>query len=268
MKKISLFIIIDNLFVFIFLFIINLIWSLYFIKTPFVSIICSIFISIAIMLIYKLINYKKNKRQLSSIKEQQHMEDIKNTFIFMPTIDVIDFFHRLTSSKHKATKTKKYICINENKKIILIPYFKTESLTLDRLIELYNYSPKNADKTIILCTDYDSKLLTNLDNFNTKIILLNYKETYFELLKKYEFYPKITINKKAKEKINFKQILLITFNKKKTKSYITSALFIIFASFFVPYKIYYLIIATILLTFAILCRCEKLFKSQAKESIF
>ena len=195
------------------------------------------------------------------------MEDIKNTFIFMSNIDAVDFFYKLALSKHKATKTKKYLSIDENKKTIIIPYFKSENLSLDKLIELNNYAPKNASKIIILCTEYDSKLLTVLDNFNTKTILLNYKETYFELLKEYEFYPEITINKKIKDKISFKQLFLISFNKKKTKGYITSALFIIFASIFAPYKIYYLIVATILLIFAILCKCEKLFNKQTKEPI-
>ena len=181
--------------------------------------------------------------------------------------DAIDFFYKLLASKHKATKTKKYLYINDNKKIVIIPYFKSEKLSLDKLIELYNYAPKNTDKLIILCTSYDISIQNELDNLKIKTILLNSKETYFELLKKYEFYPKISIKSKPKEKFSFKQILLIAFNTKKTKGYVTSALFVIFASIFVPYKIYYLIVATILLFFAILCRYEKHFNKQIKEPL-
>lgn len=267
MKKISLFIIIDYVFKFILLFILNLIWCLYFIRVIPISIICAIASSILIIILAYLIDNKKHKRKLPSLKEEQHINDVKNTFIYMTNKQQIDFFYRLVLKKHTAVKCASCIKIQSSQQIVLIPYFKQASLTYDKLIELYNSVPLKTTKIIIVCNTYDTNITECIDNFAINTLVLNYKETYYELLKAYEFYPEITIKQKQKTKNSFKQVLLSAFNKKKTKGYVTSALFIIFASFFVSFKIYYLIVATILIIFAILCQHDFLFNKHKKEDL-
>lgn len=268
MKKISLYVIIDYIFKFALLFMINIIWCLYFIKDVIFSLCVSIITSIILIILFNLLDKKKNKRSEKKLVETQHIEDIKNTFIYMPQNEIIDFFYKLASQKHKAVKTKKYVEIINGEKIILMPHFKMDSLTCDKLIEIYNNINKsNVKKIIILCNKYNNDINLCLSNFLCKTIILDNKQVYYELLKKYEFYPKVTIQNKPKVKNTFKQLLATMFNKKKTKNYLISAVFIIFASFFVLYKIYYLIIATILLIFCIVCQFEFKFKKQSPEEI-
>lgn len=268
MKKFSLYILVDIFFKFILLFTINIIWSLYFIRTIWLSIVMSLIITVAILFICSFIDKKKTKRKMPKIKESQHIEDIKNTFIYMKQCEQIDFFYNLASSKHKTNKTQDYVEVIADKKTILYPLFKMGKLSQDTLIEIYNNIEKtNVKKIIILCNNYDLKVNECISNFKIKTLVLDCKQTYYQLLNVYEFYPEITIKPKQKTKNNFKQLFMIAFNKKKTKGYLTSAFFIIFASFFVIYKVYYLIVATILIFFAILCQFEFKFNKIEKEEL-
>ena len=58
MKNFSLFIIIDSAFKFLLIFMINLIWTLYFIQTPWLCIVLSIILSIAFLTLIKFIGNK------------------------------------------------------------------------------------------------------------------------------------------------------------------------------------------------------------------
>ncbi len=255
MKKISFLAIVDYIFKFFLFFVLNIIWGLYFIKAKWVAIILSIVVSILTIIIIDLIENKKAKRKRPKLNETKHIEDIKNTFIFMPNNDVVNFFYKLASTRHSCQIKNDYVEVLNEQNVIIYPCFKNASLTSDDVIEIYNKIEKqNVKKILILCNKYDSNIESLLQNFLCKTIVLDYTQTYFSLLKEYEFYPSITVVQNKKAKNTFNNILSTVFNKKRTRKYIVSSLFIIFASFFVMYKIYYLIVATILLIFAILCQ--------------
>ena len=267
MKKFSLFIIIDFAFKFLLLFTINLIWTLYFIRTPWLCILLSIIFAITIIFLFKFLNNKKHAKNKIKITEQKKAEAIKNTFIYMPQKDVLHFFCNLAKTKHEVLLKKNYILVN--KQTVLYPFIKNQNLTVDKIIDIYNtIDGTNIKKIIILCNKLENNAEIVIENFETQTIVLDFKQTYTLLLKEYNFYPTITIEEKTKTKTTFKQLLKIAFNKKRTRGYIVSSLFIIFSSFFVAYRIYYLIVATVLLIFALLCQFEFKFNKIEQESLF
>ena len=79
------------------------------------------------------------------------------------------------------------------------------------MIELYNSVPLKTTKIIIVCNTYDTNITECIANFTINTLVLNYKETYYELLKAYEFFPEIIIIQKQKIKNSFIHILLFTF---------------------------------------------------------
>lgn len=260
MKKFSLFFILDNFFKFILLFFINLIWTLYFINQTNISVLLSLVFSIFILFILNKVENKHNTKKNISKQEYNHILQCRDTFIIMSKKDTLNFFYKLANTKHETELKSKYVMINNNKKYIaLIPVFSVENLSCDKLIEQYNTvlegePNKLITKIIILCNQYDDKCLQYLQNFSTKTLILDYKMCYFQLLKEYSFFPKIITNKKTTVKKSFKYYLDIAFDKKRTKSYFLSALFIFFCSFFVIYRFYYLIIATLLFICAFICK--------------
>ncbi len=266
MKKISLYVIVDTIFKFALLFILNLIWSLYFIRTVWLAITISAIATIVTIILFSFFSKKKIKKTKPVLEENQHIEDIKNTFIFMERSKLINFFYSLCLQKHSAQKHKDYVRVTNEKDVILYPYFKMSILNCDTLIDIYNsINKKNVKKIVVLCNSYDNAILKCLEMFKCETIVLDYKQTYYKLLKYYEFYPEITVKSKPKIKSTAKQILLLSFDKKRTRSYVISALFMCFASFFVVYKIYYLIVASILLICAIICQINFNFKTPEKD---
>lgn len=254
MKKISLFIIVDNMFKLLLLFLLNLIWCTYFIKSAPISICVSLALAIAIILISNKISDKKMGKKIKSLKLEQRMLDICNTFIYMQNTDILDFFRRLVLSKHSCEIVDNYIIIQTSSKpICLYPMFRCVSLSADDVLDIYKKIKKlNLKRLVILTNSVSNEANIQISNFNFETLILDYKQTYYELLNKYEFYPEITIKSKTKAKSTFKQLLAISLNKKKTKGYLLSAIFIFFASFFVKFRIYYLIVSSMLIILAIL----------------
>jgi len=268
MRKFSIILLIDYILKFFLLFFINLIWCLYFITPKWLSLIIAIISASLILFLFKIINNKKTLKNKPKLAEIKHMEDIKNTFIYMSSNKILSFFENLAKSKHEAFILNDYVVIKKDFPIILFPYFKNKSLDIDKLIEIVNsINLDNIKKLIVLCNTHENNLLACLENFNTKVIVLDYKQTYMQLLKPYEFFPEILIREKPKAKTTINQILCYAFNKKRTRGYIVSSLFILFASYFTIYRIYYLIFSTILLVFAILCRFEFKFNKIDSEQL-
>lgn len=266
MKNFSLFNIVDFCFKFIILFLVNLIWSLYFVKTVWLSILLSLLLSLFILFLSWLLTKKKKEKEQPRLNEIKHANAVLYSFIYMPQSEMLQFFLKLAQIKHSAEMSKNHIVINKH--IALTAKFKNSELTLDEIIEMYNSINKvNIDKIIILCNKPPSNYYECLKNFDIKTILLDFNQTYVQLLKEYNFFPKIK-KEVTKAKKTRSQILNIMFNKKRTRSYVVSSLFIIFSSFFVAYRIYYLIVATVLLIFALLCQFEFKFNKVEKESLF
>ena len=253
MKKISLFIIVDYIFKFTLLFLINFIWCAYFIETSFIAVMVAIFISCSLILAFNFFGSKKHYKKQISLKEEQKIADITRTFVFMTKDEILNFFYKLASTKHECKVKDEYIEImSDQKPIILYPIFKSENISLDDMIYIYKkIKNRNIKRFVVLTNKYDN---IDASAFKFETLILNYKETYYKLLKAYEFYPEITIKNKPKIKNSLNSILLIALNKKKSKGYFISALFILFASFFVRFKIYYLIFSTILLFLALFSR--------------
>ena len=267
--KISLFIIVDYIFKFILIFLLNLIWCLYFINKPIVSILVSVFLTLLIIFISNKVNTKRNVKTKLSLAEKQKILNITNTFIYMSKEEILDFFYKLASTKHNAKKLDNFILINnQNKNIALYPLFKNKSLSQDDLIEIYNNCKiVNIKKILILTNKIDSNCNDIIENLSCEVVVLDNEQTYTLLLKEYEFYPEIKIKPKPTAKKTFKQVLHYALNKKRTKSYIISALFLLFSSLFVRFKLYYLLFASILLTLAIFSRFNTIFNKVNKLNL-
>ena len=268
MKNISFYVIVDSLFKFILFFIFNLIWCLYFIKTAWVAILLSIFLSIIFIFLINKLTTKKNNKKSNRLKKEQHIEDIKNTFIYMSNKEILSFFLSLAKTKHDCKMEDNYIEINTNSlPIILCPMFKSGNLSRDDVLDLYKkVKHKNLKRLIIVTNTVDTSIMSISKNFKFETHILDFKQTY-SLLEEYEFYPEVLIKRQNSAKITLKQILSLSLNKKKTKGYLLSALFILFTSFFVRFKVYYLIFSSILLALAIFSYFNPSFNTHPKENL-
>ena len=85
-----------------------------------------------------------------------------------------------------------------------------------------------------------------------KIILLNSKDCFLKLIKKYNYFPKNLKNLNLQEKLKFKEFLKLSLSRKNAKGYFINSLILLFSSFIVRLNIYYVIMSSILLLLALI----------------
>lgn len=211
---------------------------------------------------------KKNKTKTSlKIKEK---EDAENMFLSLAYGEnSIGFFYDIASSRHKNVfKKEKYILIKHTKSnVILFPHLKIAKLTPDEVIDITKITSKeNPEKIVIVCNEYEKESLALIKNFSSKIILLDKFETYCSLYKEYDFYPEIKIEIKKSNKPSIKDLLAYAFNKSRTKGYIFSSLIIFSSAFFMKQNLYYCIVGSLLLLFAIISFINPKYNSKKQQA--
>lgn len=269
MKKISL--IIQEILKMFLIFLILFVWIRYMIRrlwlATLVSAICTAFI-------YAILFLLSRKRKAKFGLKLKEKEDAENIFLSLNFQDnPMDFFFNLASKKHQnVTKHKKYISIDyklEKVKTILWFDRSFEGLTVPRLCEIYEKVKKErATKLVVCCYEMmDKNLPSFLRNFEEKIIILDRFQTYQQLYKLYDCFPEITKTYPKQKSVAFKDMLGYSFNKKRTKSYLFSALILILSGLFVRISIYYCLIASLLIVFALISQFNTSFNPKTEEDV-
>lgn len=234
-------------------FLLSFIWLRFFLNKMWLIIVISTFITILLEGITLCFNRKKLLKQNLSIVEK---EDAENMFFSLVTQkDNLDFFYKLAKTRHtQVMKNSNFIKVTHNDKTTLLyPYLKFQKLTPDDItFILKKLDKEKKDKIIIICGEYDKTSQSFIKNFEQEILLLNQYESYFMLYKEYEYFPEINMKFKKESKLKLKDLLAYSFNKSRAKGYIISSILLFIASLFVKLNIYYCIISSILMLFALI----------------
>lgn len=250
-------------------FLIAFVWLRFLLSSVWLAGLISFAITLVIELFSLYLNKKSKNKTSLKIKEK---EDAENMFLsLLSDKNYLSFFHELSLSRHSNCKKKKEYILIEHKdqcKVILYPYIKLKSLIPDDILNIYKTClHEKACKIVIICNEYDKSCLGFIKNLSQNFILLDKFESYSMLYKEYEFYPEITLQYKKDAKLKFKDMLAVAFNKSKTKGYIFSALVIFITSYFVKMNIYYCIIGSLLLLFALISFINPKYNKVKKQTI-
>lgn len=238
----------DIFFRILLVFLLSFVWIRYFIQNLAICVILTIFCTIIIESIIFFIKKRKNIKQNISKKQQKEIENMTNYFTFSTPKSTLEFFLMLAKTKHVAVKKGKYILICENdKKVVLFPQFLVDNLNSQHIANIYSLAKKENPNRIVICTKgVDNSASSLSKKLPIKFVILNCEQTYFELVKKYDVsVPQIELL--VQNKNTLKDFIQIALNRKRTKGYFYCALLFIFYSFFTTFKIYYLVMSTLLL---------------------
>ena len=249
MKKFSF--IFQSFFKLFLIFLFVLVWVRYFVNSLIYSVLISAVLTFIIDLVTRLLFNKKHKKISILTKEK---EDAENMFLSLAMEkESISFFSSLFISKDSIVQHKDYLSYKENgNKIVVIPLLAFLPLTINDIAQtIKKVKKEKSNKIIIIGGEYTKDCYNFINIFEEKIILLDKYQTYENLYKRYNIYPEIKKNTKETKRNTFKEILAFSFNRSKTKGYIISALALLFCSLFVRNTLYYSIVSSILLIFAI-----------------
>jgi len=216
----------------------------------FISIIIALIIGNLLGLISK---YKKKKINLSLI-ENNKIQEISFQLLINSHKENLKFFHILLKSKNICEINFKKNQI-ESEEFIFVPIYNSEEITESDILNIYKNNI-NVKKIIISCISFSTSTESLCNKLqNAKIYLLDIKQT-FVLMKKYDLYPEITNKINIKKHLNFASLKKMFFAKQNSKRYFFSGIIILLTSFFIRYNIYYLISATLLFIFSLICKIK------------
>lgn len=246
MKKFQIMNIVNMLFRLTIIFLICLVWCRYFIKTLWISITVTCILTILIDFIFHFFNKRKHGKIQIKKEEQNLIEEYTNTFIFSTQQQNLQFFNELAATKHSSKIYGGKVIINHtNIKIALFTCFSFKDFTTDNLVEIYNKC-KNVNRIIVCTNTVEDKAYSLAKTLNIETIILDKESVYTKLLKQYNYFPHTTSLKTA-EKTKINDVLSYALNKNRTKGYFFSSIVLLFSSLIVPYKLYYVIFASLLL---------------------
>ncbi len=251
------------------IFFIFFIWLRFFTKSLWLSIFISTIATTIIEIITFIFSNKTKFKASLKIKEKENAE---NMFLSLSTNpSSLDFFLNLVLTRHpNSIKKKGCIQINhrDQTKVILQPFLQLKKLTLNDVLTLTSLVNKESpDKLVITCFEYEKEVIPFVRNFGYEIIILDRFETYSHLYKEYDFYPEMTMKYKKDGKLGFKDLIAFSFNKSRTKGYIFASLLLFATSFFVRLNIYYCIVSSLLLIFALISYINPKYNIKIKDEI-
>ncbi len=236
------------------IFTIAFIWLKFYLPSAWMAIAISLAITLAVLWILSAIGKKRGIKSNLKIKEK---EEAENMFLsLLSESEHLSFFLNLAKSRHKSSNIVDDMIEIEGaecEKTFLVPFIRLAPLTPDDISQiLKKCNSFSASKIVITCNDYDKSCNLFIKNFQQQIVLIDKFETYALLYKEYDFYPEITHQYKKPKKLTFKDLLSSAFNRSKTKSYIFCALVFLVSSFWIKMNVYYCIMSSLLLLFALI----------------
>ena len=218
--------------------------------------ICLLLAGLTTIVVGVLLFYIKLKKdaKLSLKNEQiQKIETIKMQLSNASHLELRKFFAKLLSlepnSKGELLKNV------DNQKTLYIPYFEKEVFDLNDLLSVYRENKnRKIDEVIIFCTKFSDDCLATSKNYKKiRYIIMNLKDIYLKLIEPTQIFPEIAIEAPTKEKITLARLKKYAFERKRAKSYFFCGIVLLFSSYFVPLRIYYLIFSGLMFISALIC---------------
>ena len=270
LKKINLFTTINALARVFLEFVVSFVWIRYFVRDWVVALICSLFCSALIEVGLFFTRKRKQSKNGNKKEIEQKIEEINLTLLFSDDKENLNFFHKLASLKHKATKRSRLVVVeNPDKKVVLMPFYTYQNFSCDNLLFCLNLAKKeNPQKVVITTGSVDPevhKLAKHFQDF--EIVILDKVDTFNKLFKFYDCFPEIKTKMPANTRPSKQEIMSVALNRKRSKGYFFASFVLLLSSFIVRKNIYYLIFSSLLLVLALISFFNPRFNKVAPNNI-
>lgn len=256
------------------IFMLIFVWIRYYSDNLNFAIWLSVFITFIIEVFFKIINQKRLEKLGLKQNEIKLAQSTINKLMFNTQTENVALFYKILKEKESVKKHKEYLIVTnkENELFALFPTFSFSDFSVDTLALVFQKVKSHNLKRLIICTRTSTKEAKEIaKKASFEVLILETQEVYARLFKAYDYQPKeeelFKIENVTKE-IKLKDIVKGAIAPNKTKSYFFSSLILLFASYFVPYKLYYYIIASFLLVLSIISFTSIWWKRQVNKNIF
>ena len=210
----------------------------------------SIFTILLSILLYMLRTKNKDKQKMK-LNDIKALNDIKEQFSFASENEIKNYFKSLL----KANLNYKKELTIDNGEIVIKLCFDKELLQIEDIKKIYRENKgRKIKKVLILCYNYNEECKILTKNFkNIEYELMDLNKLYLTHIKQENNMPKFVFEKEPKEKLTLQRFKSIAFARNKSKTYFFCGLILLFSSYFVPLKTFYLIFSGLMFLSTLLC---------------
>ena len=241
-------------------------WMRFYTKNTSMSIVVGICSRLLIMAVLNIIFYNREQKLNINKTTKSNAEKLSLNLLCSTQSEINAFFAQILDSLGKIKKSKNYLEIKENSaqndlhstmhSTLIFPEFNKENFTLEDLFRIIKTATKlNAKEIKIFAPTIDETVKTFAKQINNlKIDFVDKYSLYNNYIAgKFEnsFIEKIDI---SKPKINYAGLLRYAVNQKRARHYLLFGLLILLMSFLVPFKIYYLVLGSLLCLIALIVK--------------
>lgn len=242
-------------------FIIAYLWLSFYIRNLFLVFLLSFAIAFFVNYIFGLFQRRKNIRNRLNRDQQNHMRQIVLQLKFLSLREAIAllstaFLKLYPDAEKNKILQKKLVLQNNDKKLNIFPMFDKEPTTAD-IIAAINQTAKD-HTTVIAANFFHPSITSFVSALDKNVRLMTAEDVYTQILSPSQVFPEIAVQFKSKKRLTFEQLKKMMFSRAKVRPYITIGIVILLTSLIVRFNFYYIIIATILFSFALI----SLFKPQ------
>lgn len=249
-------------------------WVRFYTKSIALSLVVGVIIAVMILLGFLYIYSKRNEKQTLKKAEQKQFEQLKFNLFFTPKAQTLDYFASILGKTKNIEKHSDFLILRENsaqndthstlRSTIFFAFFDKEKLDFTTFLTFYRIAVINNLNDIIICANaFEEDVKCNASKIrNIRTTLLPLTQYFKENQPAITATPFPIVADTLKPKLNKSEILRYAFSPARARNYLLFGLMILLTSFLVPFKIYYLIMGSLLCLTALLVRVVPLLKKQ------
>ncbi len=249
-------------------------WVRFYTKSITLSLVAGVIIACMILLSFIYIYNKRNAKQNIKKAEQKQFEQFKFNLFFTPKAQTLDYFSSILGKTKNIEKHSDYLILKENSaqndthstlhSTIFFAFFDKEKLDFSTFLTFYRIAIINNLDDIIICANaFEEDVKSNASKIrNMHATLLPLTQFFKENQSAIIANPFPIVADTLKPKLSKNEILRYAFSPARARNYLLFGLMILLTSFLVPFKIYYLIMGSLLCLTALFVKVIPLLKKQ------
>ncbi len=264
--------IIDSIVLVVVITVLTFSWLRFYTKNTTLSLVAGICVGLMFMAIFNLICHNRETKLNINKATKAGAEKLNLNLLGATTQEILDFFELIFNKDYIVTKNSNFLILKPNSaqnelhstlhSTIISPNFNKSKFELNDLFPILKVARQlKINEIKIYAPDFSDdslSLIKQLNNF--KISTHNQYELYNEI-KDLNFTQTLDI---SKPKINYLGLLKYAISPRRARHYLFFGLIILGTSFMVPYKIYYLILGSILCLTALIVKIAPLIKTKKR----
>ncbi len=238
----------DTLFTLFISFILSFILVSAFLQKPYSYVLSAMLSALIGLMAFKILSSKKSARASKAKKDKEYLNAMTQ-FAFMTKADVCTFFKSLLEKQgYKVEKRRSYIKIKDKNALIAFGY-GFDAVTKTDVVKAYNL--KNQSDTVYLLAE---KFTDEVKVFSSRFDNLKLADgnDVYSYLKEKDFLPKTKYSFKQ-NKFDKLKALKSLLGRKNSKRFALFGITFLIMSYFVPIKLYYIIVGGIFCTLSLIC---------------